>query len=658
MNGPRAARAGTSTQSAHRWILGVCSLLGVIGLSLAVFAASASAQEPTPLPGPVDFAFVVDTSGSMFGEPLDAAGAAGRACLDGLPAGSAAAVVGYASRPTVLHPLSTDRDAAARTLDALIAVGNTATHDALIAGSRQFGADPIETAPTRSRYVVLLSDGSDTASQRTADDALAALAAAGARLWVVAIETGDFDLGTLDYLAEQSSGALIRTGPADLVDHCTTIADDITAEQQAIAAGLTSPSATSSSGGASSSDAGALRAGETATVDEAGGESVQDGEFPAGDGDGSVWSASGDAPGSPAAGIVEVPLGAPVGDAGAASTDADFPLPPPQLASAEQVGASTRALWIGAAAVFASMTTMFGLVFVPSHAAMLSRRIKVRVERTVQDRPQRLGGLGKVAGSASGLVESIMNRRGLGSTLNDSLDAAGVNLRPSEYVAAVVGLAIAVSVIGSLMANPIVFVVGLLGVPLLARQFLKTRSAKRTKEFQDQLVETLMIMAGSVRAGHGLMQSINSVAEQASEPTSTEFGRVITEVRIGRDPIDSLRAMAARVDSLDLTWTVRAMALNRELGGNLAEILDNVADTIRERNKIADQVRALSAEGKFSAYVLFCLPFGVVFAVRILNPEYIAPLFNTNKGLVIIAVSLTLMSIGAVWIRKMIQIEY
>jgi len=184
------------------------------------------------------------------------------------------------------------------------------------------------------------------------------------------------------------------------------------------------------------------------------------------------------------------------------------------------------------------------------------------------------------------------------------------------------------------------------------------RSAKRTKLFQDQLVETLMLMSGSLRAGHGLMQSISSVAEQASEPTSTEFGRVITEVRIGRDPIDSLKAMADRVGSMDLTWIVRAMALNRELGGNLAEILDNVADTIRERNKIADQVRALSAEGKFSAYVLFGLPFGVVFAVRILNPEYIEPLFNTTKGYTIIGVSLTLMTIGAIWIRNMIKIEY
>lgn len=609
MNGPRGARAHERRQQKVRRPVG-CAFVGIIAsiVMIVTGGVQASAQDARPSPGPVELVLVIDTSASMFGEPLDAAARAGRTCVSGLPAGSSVAVIGYSTQPTVLHPLSAELVTVERSLTTLVAIGETATHDALIAASRQFpsSADATQATEAGHRYVILLTDGNDTASQRSAGDAIAATSNVEARLWIVAVETGDADLGSLDELAELAAAPLIRTGPEDLVQHCASIAGEIVEEQRRIAAD------------------------RAAATD-----------------------------------LVEIPLGSAAEADGVADDAAtEFPLPPPNLAAtslaatSEQSAASARALWVGAGAVFFSMLTMFGLVLVPSHSAMVNRSINRRAERSVQDKAKRGGFLGRIADSTSVLVESTMNRRGIGTSMNESLDAAGINLRPSEFVAATGGLAILVSVIGAAIANPPVFIAGAIGVPLAARQFIKIRSAKRTKLFQEQLVETLMLMSGSVRAGHGLMQSIGSVAEQASEPTSTEFSRVITEVRIGRDPIHALQAMAERVDSIDLTWTVRAMALNRELGGNLAEILDNISNTIRERNKIADQVRALSAEGKFSAYVLFGLPFGVVFAVRILNPDYIEPLFNTTKGYTVIGVSLTLMTVGAIWIRKMIKIEY
>ena len=668
MTTPRHARAGEQQRTQRGVLSPVRTLLVTIGGWLLVTVASGlgpvAAQDPEPAVGPVELALVIDTSGSMFGEPLEAAASAARACIADLPAGSAAGVIGYATRPAELHPLSTDRVSVSRSLDALVAVGETATHDALIAGSRLFPVPAGDAPdPAENRYVVLLTDGNDTASQRGATDAADAVRGVGANLWVVAVETGDSDLASLDDLASQGDAALIRTGPGDLVRHCREIVDEIVEQQRQLAVARASAPPGSSTGGSPGSDGSGV--GTSSSSDDVGSIAGGDGNgdldaaaFPEGDDSGMGAASESAGGGAAGTGMADVPLGANSGE-GSTEGTAEFPQPPPNLASAtDEVAASARALWVGAIAIFFSLATMFGIVFVPSHSAMVAKQMKLRFSRPVQDTPKRAGGLGRIADSTSVVIESIMTRRGIGASLNDSLDAAGINLRPSEFVAATGALGLVITVLGSVLANPILFIVGIVGVPLVARQVLTMRSAKRTKLFQDQLVETLMLMSGSLRAGHGLMQSISSVAEQASEPTSTEFGRVITEVRIGRDPIDSLKAMADRVGSMDLTWIVRAMALNRELGGNLAEILDNVADTIRERNKIADQVRALSAEGKFSAYVLFGLPFGVVFAVRILNPEYIEPLFNTTKGYTIIGVSLTLMTIGAIWIRNMIKIEY
>ena len=120
------------------------------------------------------------------------------------------------------------------------------------------------------------------------------------------------------------------------------------------------------------------------------------------------------------------------------------------------------------------------------------------------------------------------------------------------------------------------------------------------------------------------MQSLASVARQAEKPTSEEFARVINETRVGRELSDSLDETAARMKSDDFVWVTQAIAINREVGGNLAEVLDGVAHTIRERNQIRGQVQALSAEGKLSAYVLMALPFGIAGFLAFANPEYMA----------------------------------
>ena len=165
-------------------------------------------------------------------------------------------------------------------------------------------------------------------------------------------------------------------------------------------------------------------------------------------------------------------------------------------------------------------------------------------------------------------------------------------------------------------------------------------------------------MVGSLRAGRGLPQALEMVAEEASAPTSEEFRRVIVETRVGRDPIVALEAVAVRMDNQDLQWIAQAIAINRELGGDLIELLQNVAGMVRERSRIALKVRALSAEGRMSGWVMVSLPILMYGYMRAVNPDYISLLHTTTPGLIVSAGAIAAMILGAIWIRNLVNIKF
>jgi tight adherence protein B len=181
---------------------------------------------------------------------------------------------------------------------------------------------------------------------------------------------------------------------------------------------------------------------------------------------------------------------------------------------------------------------------------------------------------------------------------------------------------------------------------------------RRQRAFADQLEDSLQLMSSSLRAGHSILQSLNSVAREAEEPTSTEFARIINEVRVGRELGGALDETAARMQSDDFSWVTQAIAINREVGGNLAEVLDRVADTIRDRNQIRRQVKALSAEGTMSAWVLMGLPLCIVGFLMMTNPSYLAAFTHSILGYALIGVAVAMLTVGAVWLRKVVTIKF
>ena len=151
--------------------------------------------------------------------------------------------------------------------------------------------------------------------------------------------------------------------------------------------------------------------------------------------------------------------------------------------------------------------------------------------------------------------------------------------------------------------------------------------------FDQQLGDTLQLLSGGLRAGHSILRAIDAAATESQSPTSEEMRRVVTETSLGRDLLASLNDTAERMRNEDFVWIAQAIQINREVGGNLAEVLDQVNETIRERSEIKGHIKSLAAEGKFSAYILMAMPIGIVVMLMLVNPGYMNVDVHAPAGL-------------------------
>jgi tight adherence protein B len=217
---------------------------------------------------------------------------------------------------------------------------------------------------------------------------------------------------------------------------------------------------------------------------------------------------------------------------------------------------------------------------------------------------------------------------------------------------------LAAAAVGVVVGGPVLGLLLAVLVPVGAKVALAVLAKRRQSAFADQMDDSLQLMASSLRAGHSLLQALASVAREAESPTSVEFARVINETRVGRELGEALQETATRMGSQDFVWVTQAIAINREVGGNLAEVLDGVGHTIRERNQLRRQVQALAAEGKLSAVVLMALPFGIAAFLSFSNPAYIGKLVGSVAGYAMLGTAIVLLTVGAVWMRKVVSFKF
>lgn len=265
-----------------------------------------------------------------------------------------------------------------------------------------------------------------------------------------------------------------------------------------------------------------------------------------------------------------------------------------------------------------------------------------------------------VAAQAVGFAEKALeSNKGLEVALGDRLDAAGLSLKPAEWLLAHAGVAVALALVGLLLTSGSVIglLVGLAVGGVLPWVYLGFKRSRRLKAFKGQLAETLQLMSGSLSAGLSLAQSVDTVVREGAQPLAGEFRRALVETRLGVPIEDALDSVAARMQSVDFHWVVMAIRIQREVGGNLAELLNTVAATIREREYLARQVSALSAEGRLSVWILGGLPPGFILYLLLANPTYLHPLVSSLLGWILVGTMSVLITVGIFWMKKLVKVE-
>ena len=265
----------------------------------------------------------------------------------------------------------------------------------------------------------------------------------------------------------------------------------------------------------------------------------------------------------------------------------------------------------------------------------------------------------------------VVEGRDFGANLSRDIARADLKLKPTEFIfiwiGAVVGIPVGMFIFSFVLpalANPIFLLIGALIGFWLPRFWLGRRKSGRLNAFNKQLPDTITLIANALRAGSSFLQAIELVVRESRPPISTEFQRVIREVNLGLPFEKALQNMVRRVESEDLDLMATAISIQYQVGGNLAEILDSIAYTIRERVRIKGEIRTLTAQQRISGYVVAFLPIGLTAILFLIAPNFMSPMFDPAvsiagipTGIVLMGVGATMMFIGFMLIRKIVDIE-
>jgi tight adherence protein B len=238
------------------------------------------------------------------------------------------------------------------------------------------------------------------------------------------------------------------------------------------------------------------------------------------------------------------------------------------------------------------------------------------------------------------------------------LTQAGSSLKAGEFgaIVATVGLGLAILVF-LLTGSALAALTVALATPFVAMARLKSKGRKRLMKLESQLPDVLQLLAGSLDAGASLLLAMDLAGQEGEPPLSNELARVVAESRVGRPLIESLEAMAERVGSKDVAWTVEAIRIQHQTGGRLADTLMVLADFMRTRVEVRGEVRALSAEARISGKVLIAMPIGIGAFLFTIRRSYLEPLLSTGMGRLMLGAAVGGILVGHLWMRKLAQVE-
>jgi tight adherence protein B len=291
-------------------------------------------------------------------------------------------------------------------------------------------------------------------------------------------------------------------------------------------------------------------------------------------------------------------------------------------------------------------------------AVLIPRTPAVPLDRRRPFRTEADSQLTRFAGNAVGSIDRVLATRNVRYFNREQLENAGLRLSQAEFILLILVGAFVGALIGLVVAGPLLAILLVIAAPFVGHLVLSFLAGKRRAKFDEQLGDTLQLLSGSLRAGHSILRAIDAAANESQAPTSEEMRRIVSETSLGRDLLVSLNDTADRMKNEDFIWISQAIQINREVGGNLAEVLDQVNETIRERSEIKGHIKALAAEGKFSAYILMALPIGIIVMLSVVNPGYLNKMYTNPLGWIMIVASVILMTVGGLWMRKIIDLKF
>lgn len=555
---------------------------------------------------------VLDASGSMKGDGIDAARAAASTFVNALPSDVKVGLVAFSDQSRVLAKPAADKASVIAAIDSVRADGATALFDAVRMG---LGLVP---AGEQARLVVL-SDGKDTVSQTSLSEVTRAASTSGVPIDVVAMRQGTDNLQVLKAISGRSGGALLAANTVSELPAAFTAAKQSFSGSR-IYLTSTIPTGIDASGQP-----------VTATVKADGSLLQQTTTLPA------TTSLAGSS------------LPATVSAPPAAATNVSPPL--------------TRAGWVvpillgvAVAATLLLIVAMF----------VRARRIRGEGERVNQVMAYQSGNAqgadAPVDGDPRALLAPLdryLAKRSHYRETQIALAAAEVQMTPAEWLASrIAAMLVLALVLSLLLRSPWLGVlVGLIAAWFMTATWLRSRVAARREAFAEQLPDFMMLLSSSLRAGMSFTHALESTSAEGQGEVGRQMQRALREVQIGSTTEVALMECADRMDNDDLRWTVTALSIQREVGGSLSAILDTSVNTIKGRAELRREVRTLSAEGRMSAYILVALPVSVAAFLFFFRREYVSLLWTTTLGLAMLMLMVVLIFFGWIWMRGVVRIK-
>jgi tight adherence protein B len=539
---------------------------------------------------------VIDTSNSMGGKPIEDAMAAARAFARRRNAIQPLGVVTFNSEVQTLLPLTTDGG----TIDRVLASVPPLQRETHVYDGVEAAVSLLARADLTGGSVVVMSDGADTGSRTNLAEATAHARAEGIRIFSVGLQSNSFRPEPLRSLASDSRGRYSEAGSAgDLSPIYDRLGAELSNEYLVQYRSLQDPS---------------TRVAVRVTV---------------------------------------VGIGA--ATASYRSPEAAVGAAPPY--DRNDFWRSPFALVLVSLAAGVLVALALFLLFARPGRRRLTERLAMFVRPTDADTEAERARESRGLGLLPALERSFARVRGW-AAFQEEVDIARITIPAARIAAATaVGTLFISWLLVKASGIPALGLIGLFGIPVTVRAVVVSLADKQRRLFDEQLADNLQVIASAQRAGHSFLGALTVSMQEAPEPTKREFGRVLADERLGIPIEDALEGAARRMASRDLEQVILVARLQHETGGNTAEVLDQVADTARERSELRRLVQTLTAQGRMSRWIITALPIGLLVLVSVLNPGYTQPLFESGGGRLALTIGAVLLGMGSLVIKRIVTIK-